>query len=101
LQVDNNAPLAAAPNQNDVEQGRQDVAAGQATATAAVTLRRACRKAAKPRTVYTPPHMKQQEAEMVKQDWQQYEVLRACRLQHSNTDWYRRAYNPATAQWKS
>jgi hypothetical protein len=101
LQVANNAPLAAAPNQDDVEQGLQGVAAGQATATAAVARRKACPKAAKPRTAYTPAHMKQQEAEMVKQDWQQYEMLRACRLQHSNTDWYRRAYNPATAQWKS
>lgn len=85
----------AAPTHSDDGLGMQDTAADQPepTATVAVMRRDACPKVAKPQAANTPAHMKQLESEVVKADWQQYELLRACRLQNQNCDWYRAIYN--------
>ncbi|WIA33669.1 hypothetical protein OEZ86_006789 [Tetradesmus obliquus] len=85
----------AAPTHSDDGLGMQDTAADQPepTATVAVMRRDACPKVAKPQAANTPAHMKQLDSEVVKADWQQYELLRACRLQNQNCDWYRAIYN--------
>ncbi|WIA13505.1 hypothetical protein OEZ85_007078 [Tetradesmus obliquus] len=96
-------PLAAAPtSSNDGQDGLNlqdqcDTAADEPepTATVAVVRRQACPKAAKPQAANTLPDssQKQLESEVVKTDWQQYELLRACRVQNQNSDWYRAVYN--------
>uniref|UniRef100_A0A383WPD3 Uncharacterized protein n=1 Tax=Tetradesmus obliquus TaxID=3088 RepID=A0A383WPD3_TETOB len=83
------------PTHSDDGLGMQDTAADQpeATATVAVVRREARPKVAKLQAANTPAHMKQLESKVVKKDWQQYELLRACRVQKQNSDWYRAVYN--------
>ncbi|WIA13514.1 hypothetical protein OEZ85_007087 [Tetradesmus obliquus] len=113
--ADNSSPIRskagtkatrAAPTRSDDGHALQDTAAApaasaadqpEATATAAVIITRhpASPKPAKPQAANTLPDssQKQLEAEVVKTDWQQYEMLRACRLQNEKSDWYRSIYN--------
>jgi hypothetical protein len=69
----------------------------QATATAALTQRRAGPKAAsKPLADYSllaPPHMRQIKVDWVKKDKVHIDALKACRLQVEDCSWYQQAYN--------
>ncbi|WIA33639.1 hypothetical protein OEZ86_006762 [Tetradesmus obliquus] len=97
-QVASTDPLAAAPTNSNDGLVLQDTAAAdepEPTATVAVVRRQACPKADKPQAANTLPNssQKQLEAEVVRTNWQQYEMLRACRLHNEKSDWYKAIYN--------